>query len=352
MYDRNGVRLSLIHALPAAAEASGVSSMQVLSLGGLEADAFTDRDRVVRRSQIHAVMQGLARKSGDATIGFRMADASSPGMLGIFGRSMLVGRTVREALVLQRRHMPWLQRGTTISMATFGSKFQWAHHMHGSDPGEARFLNEGIAAFFVKSVRAWSGDDGARLHVTLPHRPIVPLSRYEEALRCAVSFVPGNDLVVRFDSDLLERRNTLCCHDPADLGPARGAAVPVDCDPTDEELLQCLLRIFEVAALMGRLTLRDTARALGFSPRGLQRRLAGLDTSFEEILDQWRHRQALDWLDGPDGATQQVATRLGYTDASHFIRAFRRWQGASPTEFRRAHGRDSRSDRDLARNGN
>ncbi len=352
MYDRNSVRLSLIHALPAAAEASGVSSMQVLSLGGLEADAFSDCDRVVRRSQIYAVMQGLARKSGDATIGFRMADASSPDMLGLFGRSMLVGRTLREVLALKRRHMPWLQRGTSISMATFGLKFQWTHRMHGSDPGEARFLNEGIAAFMVKSVRAMSGDEAARLHVILPHRPIVPLSRYEEALRCAVSFVPGNELVIRFDANLLERRNMLCRDNRPELDPARIAAVPFDCGLTDADLLQCLLRMFEVAALMGRLTLRDTARTLGFSPRSLQRRLAGLDATFEEIVDQWRHRQALDWLDGQDGGTEKVAARLGYTDASHFIRAFRRWQGVSPTDFRRARARGAPADHNLARNGN
>ena len=352
MSDRNGVRLSLIHALPAAAEASGVSSMQVLSLGGLEADAFRDCDRVVRRSQIHAVMQGLARKSGDATIGFRMADASSPDRLGLFGKSMLVGRTLREALALQQRHIAWLQRGTSISMVTCGTKFQWTHRMDGSDPSEARFLNEGIAAFMVRSVRGMAGDEAARLQVILPHRPIVPLSVYEEALRCAVSFVPGKDLVVRFDATLLARRNTLCHDDRPAPDPARVAAVPVECALTNEQLLQCVLRMFEVAALMGRLTLRDTAQALGFSPRSLQRRLAALDTSFEEIVDQWRHRQALDLLDSPDGGTDKVATRLGYTDASHFIRAFRRWQGVSPAVFRHARARDARTARDLARNGN
>jgi AraC-like DNA-binding protein len=334
MYDRNSVRLSLIHALPAAAEATGVSSVQILSLGGLEADAFHNFDRVVRRSQIHAVMQGLARKSGDSAIGFRIADATDPTMLGVFGRSILVGRTLREVLALQVRHMPSLQRGASISMATTGSKFQWAHRLQGSDPGEARFLNEGIAAFFVRCVRAVSGEAEARLHVTLPHRPMAPLSRYEDALCCAVSFVPDGDLIVRFDAALLDRRNVLCRDAATEPDTGWVNALPVDCDVTDAALLGCLPRMFAVAALMGRLTLRDTARNLGFSPRSLQRRLDQLDTSFEEVVDRWRHRHALDLLGGPQGSTAHVATQLGYADASHFIRAFRRWQGISPTEFR------------------
>jgi AraC-like DNA-binding protein len=340
MHDRNGVRLSLIHSLPAVAEAAGVSAREVMAMGGIAADAFHDRDKVVRRSQIHAVMQGLARRSGEASIGLNMADASSPDRLGLFGQALRVGRTMRESLELQQRHLPWLQGGTSISVATSASRAQWTHRMHGSDPGEARFLNEGIAAFFVRSVRAMSGDPDARLEVILPHRPLARLSRYEAAMGCAVSFVPGGDLVIRFDAPLLERRNRLCRDEGADLDPAGLAALPAGFELSDAQLLESLLRMFEVAALMGRLTLRDAARTLGISPRTLQRRLAGCDTAFEEIADQWRHRRALALLRGPEGGTAEVAARLGYTDASHFIRAFRRWEGVSPTVFRRARALD------------
>lgn len=335
MYDRNSVSLSLIHTLPAVADAMGVSLPRVLALGGLEADAFRERDKVVRRSQIHAIMQGLARKSGNPTIGFLMADSTDPEMLGTFGRTLFVGRTLREALALQRRHMPALQRGASIAMANFGPRFQWTHHMHCSDPGEARFLNEGIAAFSVKCIRALSGDPCARIHVILPHRPIAPLSTYEAALRCAVSFLPGPDLIIRFDAKLLDCRNALNRHDGPEVDHARVSAVPVEVDLTDEQLLQCLPRMFEVAVLMGKMTLRDTAQTLGLSPRSLQRRLAAIGTSFEDIVDQWRNRQALALLSGPEGGTAQIAARLGYTDASHFIRAFRRWHGTTPTDFRR-----------------
>jgi hypothetical protein len=78
MYDRNGVRLSLIHALPVAAKASGTLPGPVLALGGLQPDAFLDHERVVRRAQIITVLNGLARKSGDATLGLRMAAAACP----------------------------------------------------------------------------------------------------------------------------------------------------------------------------------------------------------------------------------------------------------------------------------
>jgi AraC-like DNA-binding protein len=335
MYDRSAVRLSLIHALPTAAEATGVAVGPLLSLGGLEPHAFGDRDRIARRSQIITVMNGLARQSGDPTIGLQMAASTDPALLGPFGRSLLVGRTVGEALALQQRHMPWLQHGTSISMDILGATARWTHRMHGCDPAKARFLTEGIAAFFVRFVRAASGDEGARLHVVLPHKPAAPVSIHEDALRCAVQFDRDADLEIRFDAALLQRRNRLRIADEAEPSALNGGAVPMSIDLTDAQLLSSLGRMIEVAILRGRFTLADAAVTLGLSPRGLQRRLAQLDTSFERMVDDWRHGLALELLSDPVNGTSEIANRLGYADPSHFIRAFRRWQGMSPMAFSR-----------------
>jgi hypothetical protein len=65
MYDRSGVRLSVVHVLPSAAEANGLSAGPLLSPWGLGPNAFDDRDQVMRRSRIIARMNGLVRRSGD-----------------------------------------------------------------------------------------------------------------------------------------------------------------------------------------------------------------------------------------------------------------------------------------------
>lgn len=338
MYDRFGVRLSLIHSLPAVAEAAGVPLHFLMSLGGLPADALHDSHMIVSRSQIYAIMHGLARRSGDATIGFQMANATNPAALGMIGVSLFAARTFGEALALQARYMPWVQRGVSIQITKGPLRTQWTHRMYKSDPIEARFLNEGVAAFFVQTLRAITGNEDAQPHVILPHRPIVPLRHYEEALRCAVTFSPGYELVIRFDTALLGKRNVLLRDEAPLLDAARIAAVPAGFALSDEETLQALRRMFEAAALMGRLSLQEAAVTLGLAPRSLQRRLEEIGTTFEETLDTWRRQKALSLLSEPDAGTMAVATRLGYTDASHFIRAFRRWEGMAPGEFRRDYG--------------
>jgi AraC-like DNA-binding protein len=238
--------------------------------------------------------------------------------------------------------MPWLQRGTSIRMEILGQTVRWSHRMLGCDPTEARLLYEGIAAFFVRFVRAATGDSEARLQVTLPHKPLAPVSVHEDALGCAVSFERGDDLVIQFDAAVLRRSNLLRGEGERVHQIETGPVVPAEFELADDHLLESLGRMIEVASLWGRFTLRDAALAVGLPPRSLQRRLSFLGTSFERLVDDWRLGQAMDLVSDPTKGTSEIAVRLGYTDPSHFIRAFRRWKGMSPTAFRRV----------LARNGN
>jgi AraC-like DNA-binding protein len=56
---------------------------------------------------------------------------------------------------------------------------------------------------------------------------------------------------------------------------------------------------------------------------------------FSELLEACRLDAAQRLLSDPRNKVIEVADRLGYRDAANFTRAFRRWTGASPREFRR-----------------
>jgi AraC-like DNA-binding protein len=341
MYDRHGVRLSLIHALPVVAERHGARLGLVLARGGLARDEVDWDGQVVTRAQVCAMMQGLARMTGDATIGFQIAAATDVRRLGPVGAAASVGRTLREGLTLQQRQMPWLQRGVQVSITTDGKRAGWFQRINDSDPMQARFLNEGIAAYVVRFVRAVAGDADARLHVTLPHRPLVPLRMYEDLLGCAVAFLPGPELVIRFDASLLDRPNALRppISDQRWSAVSRPEAenVPRDVLLDGEDLLQGLHVQIAAAAMLGKVSVMDSCATLGLSPRSLQRRLAVMDTTFEGVVDGWRHQTAVALLDDPQARIGGIAAQLGYTDASHFIRAFHRWEGMTPSDFRARH---------------
>ncbi len=78
----------------------------------------------------------------------------------------------------------------------------------------------------------------------------------------------------------------------------------------------------------------ETAAALGFSERGLRRKLEQSGTSFRELVDQVRYSRARDLLTYTNKPVSVIAYELGYDSPSNFARSFKRWSGMTPKAFR------------------
>lgn len=76
------------------------------------------------------------------------------------------------------------------------------------------------------------------------------------------------------------------------------------------------------------------AESLGMSSRTLRRQLNAEGTKFQVILDQVRHSKATNLLASSPLSIDEIADRLGYSDPSNFGRAFRKWEGMSPSSYR------------------
>jgi AraC-like DNA-binding protein len=70
------------------------------------------------------------------------------------------------------------------------------------------------------------------------------------------------------------------------------------------------------------------------SLRTLNRRLHAKGTSLQEIRDQVTAQAACQLLGNTDKPASEVALILGYSDSSAFTRAFRRWRGVPPAQWR------------------
>ncbi|MGV2806239.1 helix-turn-helix domain-containing protein, partial [Clostridium perfringens] len=69
----------------------------------------------------------------------------------------------------------------------------------------------------------------------------------------------------------------------------------------------------------------------------LQRRLTEENTSFKQLLMQARHEQAIEYLADPSLDLKEVAFLIGYEDQNSFYRAFRLWEGDTPSNWRTEH---------------
>lgn len=84
-------------------------------------------------------------------------------------------------------------------------------------------------------------------------------------------------------------------------------------------------------------SLNVTARLFHLTPRTLHRHLLEEGTSYKTILEEVRHNLAVEHLKSGYLSIQEIAFSLGYTDIANFRRAFKRWEGVPPSDYRNAH---------------
>lgn len=82
--------------------------------------------------------------------------------------------------------------------------------------------------------------------------------------------------------------------------------------------------------------LKAAARSLSLSERSLQRKLKGVGTSFQAELDKVRLEVACQLLSGHQYALKEIAFKCGFRDANSFFRAFKKWTGQTPEEWRKS----------------
>jgi len=81
-------------------------------------------------------------------------------------------------------------------------------------------------------------------------------------------------------------------------------------------------------------TLKATAGHLGMNTRGLQRTLADEGTSYREITERILFRRAVSLLKKPAPSIKTIASELGYSSPSSFVRAFKRIANITPMAYR------------------
>ncbi|MEP2988038.1 MAG: AraC family transcriptional regulator ligand-binding domain-containing protein [Parasphingorhabdus sp.] len=80
----------------------------------------------------------------------------------------------------------------------------------------------------------------------------------------------------------------------------------------------------------------SVAEKINLSTRTLNRRLKAQGTSFQQILDEVKAQKAISYLQATKMTVEEVTTEMGYSDSANFRRAFVRWTGVLPSEYRQA----------------
>ena len=87
-------------------------------------------------------------------------------------------------------------------------------------------------------------------------------------------------------------------------------------------------------AYLGILSLEDVAANFNITPRSLQRRLQDESATFQQLADSVKKSLAMSYVESGKYQLKEISYMLGYNELSAFSRAFKRWTGKAPVDFR------------------
>lgn len=325
-----------VHALHLADVAArfGVSEDALFAESGLDARTLAEPSARVSIPELVALIERARTLTREPGLGFHYGLRMRIASHGYLGLAAMTSSTVRDAIAVAIRFAPTRTTAISLALELDGDEARLALIEH-ADLGPARdaFLLALLTGIWTIGNAltglelAAHGPNGAAIaEVAIPEPPyfarfaaLVPRVRFGRERTC-----------LRFARELLDR--PLVTGDPA--------ASRLTLEQCEREL-EALAPRFSArvratsAAPDGRFrSLDEVARAMHVSTRTLKRRLADEGTSFRAITDEARRRRAEQLLRSERGL-DAIAGELGYADAASFSRAFRRWTGRAPGEWRK-----------------
>jgi len=296
---------------------------------GLDAAALEQRLPAAQAEQILTLAGAEVR---DPAFGLLSGARVRPELFGVVGFACMSAATFGAALARIARYRQVFSRDR-MEIHEGPSIARIFLHQGDEDRPYAPQKLDADLAFLVAFGRYLTGRPLApqRVAIRFPSPP--HHDRYEAILGCPVAFEePVNEIAFRS-----EELNLPLVSANAELFAMFGEKADELLPGADEESLVDRTRAALRRLLRGELPgVAEVARALATSERSLQRRLQQSGTSFQQILDEVRLELAQRHLRNRRVEVMEVSYLLGFSHPNSFYRAFKRWTGVTPEEYRRA----------------
>jgi AraC-like DNA-binding protein len=318
--------------LSEAMAAAGCEPDQILVPLGLSAEKLADPHGFIAAVDFAQILDAAARASGDDCFGLHFGERFQPRDNGALTYVVLNSPTFAVAFDNVARY---IRVHNEAARFTFVAGQPTAQLRFGLDvpAGIRRQQVEYALAVALSTLRMMAGSQWAPIEVQLEHAAPARPAELIRVFGAPVSFGRGvNAFVV--ERAFAERPVPAA---DARLYPIlRDYLEPILAEmPQADGLMVSVRRAIGETMRHGEPTLGQVAARLALGARTLQRRLKQENLAFKGLIDDTRRQFALRYLRDPANTLSEVSYLLGFSEVSAFNRAFRRWTGSTPSEYRR-----------------
>lgn len=313
--------------------ARGYPHERVLAAMGVDEETLADRDRrIARRAWLQAFTIAV-EVTADPDLGLRVGESIRPAHLGVLGYILMSCESMRQAAELDQRWHSLIADGERLEYVRDGELSKRTHFLPEGEPPPPRCAAACAAAASVGFVRWLAGADDGLRRVALPYPEPRSRDAHEQFFRCELVFDAPHITIWRDPSVL---RKPLAQADAGLRVRMEERAALLAAERSASDVL--VMRVREQVARCIRDAVPDLEAAAGsleLSPSALKRRLAERGISYSKIVDDTRRQLALGYIADASLSLVDVAYLCGFSEQSAFNRAFKRWTGVPPGEYRR-----------------
>ncbi len=308
---------------------AGVDADAVLAKVGLDKSILSLPELRTPHDAQEWFWQAMEEVSGDPHIGLHLG-SHMPIFKGqvleyLFLSSPTFGEGLKRALDYQRL----LSDAANAEMVDHGERvflkqMLWSRKL--------AHLNECASVGVIKFFSFVTDGAFMPIEVHFSHPRHADQREYERVFGCPVKFEMP-DVGIFFDRKLMDLPSAH--HEPELLQLHERLASEQMARLEKQDLVFQVSRLVAELLESGHANLEEVAARLGIKPRQLRTRLADAGTNFNQLVAEYRCKLAKRLLAGTDENIDEIVYLTGFSEPSTFYRAFKRWVGMTPIEYRK-----------------
>ena len=311
----------------------GIDGARFVRAGGFSPDVFADPAARLPSKALDAAAIGAAALIPNPAFALDASRCWHPSDLGAFGFAWLASSTLRTALQRLQRYTVILGQTGRFRLETESRGVRGVYDPRRKDDLVAALVVDFWFALVIDMCRLNFGASLRPLEVTMRRAAPLDPRPWQLFFGCRVRFDAAQDsfLLARADLD-----TPLSIANRQVAGALDGVLARQLADLDRANVAARAQAVVLERLASGEPPEDDIARSLHMSRRTLQRKLAEADLTYQRLVDRTRRDLALRYIEDPAKSITELTFLLGFSGQSAFTRAFRRWTGASPTEYRSA----------------
>lgn len=313
-----------------AIDEAGYNSNDVFKQAGLNPDKLKDPNARYTYEGMTRLWSLAAETTHDPCIGLKAAHNWHPTTLHALGYSWMASASLKEALQRVVRYLHVVTTTTDLKLQDDNEETRLIFPVSPDTPPAVEAIDAGLAVI-VAMCRTSFGDSFKPLHVYMTRERPDCDETFAEFFRAPISY-SSTENIISFSCEDLEKRLPTANAELAQVNDEIVARYLADLDKDDIKA-QIEVKLIEQLP-SGHLTEEWMAQSLNKSLRSLQRKLTEEGTSYKELLDSTRKELAKQYIANSRYSINEITYLLGFSEPSNFSRAFKRWVGKSPSQYR------------------